>query len=564
MQDKFNQLKENVSAMPFNKKALLGGALAVSIAATGFTFHQLSQPSYVTMMTDLDPVSMQSIIPLLEAEGIPFTVAPNNTTLLVDRDSMQLATTVLAKNGLPAKPTAGYDHLNNSSSPYITKSTEEQISRQILEENLEASILQIEAVDAAEVRLAVAKNSQFLRDVEPATASVVLTLKRGMSLNRAQITGIVKMIAFSIPNLPEENVIILDSTGRALSKGSDAVMGNGGTAAELKESIEQQLRQKIIEVVAPIVGLDDVRVNVEADINFDKVENTKEEPVETTVILSQQIEKSYDPELAGGGGVVGAVVNQPPEHTSFDEQPKNKTADSKDDGVSHIKETTNFSVGKSITHTVQSIGKIQKVNVAILFDQNELTPEEITALTETITSLAQSSIGFDQARGDTIDVRAMDFVEPELPVVEPTPIYETKIAKDAMEAGKWIGGLLLVWLLFWRPLVKALGKGERREEEADKLLEEAALTPNADETSLSNQLSTEATEAEFELEVAKAIQILNEKPIESQNVFQGWMANLSLEDLMNLEEEEKDEEEDRLEDAVNDDENQENVNDKQQ
>ncbi|MCY9860979.1 flagellar basal-body MS-ring/collar protein FliF [Vibrio coralliirubri] len=550
--------------MPFNKKVLLGGALAVSIAATGFTFNQLSQPSYVTMMTDLDPVSMQSIIPLLEAEGIPFTVAPNNSTLLVDRDSVQIATNVLAKNGLPAKPMAGYDHLNNSNSPYITKSTEEQISRQVLEENLAASILQIEAVDAAVVRLAVAKNSQFLRDVEPTTASVVLTLKRGMSLNRAQITGIVKMIAFSVPNLPEENVIILDSTGRALSKGNDAVMGNGNTASELKETIEYQLRQKIVEVVAPIVGLDDVRVNVEADINFDKVENTKEEPVETTVILSQQIEKSFDPELAGGGGVVGAVVNQPPEHTSFDEKPKNQTADTSEDGVSHIKETTNFSVGKSITHTVQSVGKIQKVNVAILFDQKELTAAEITALTDTITSLAQSSIGFDQARGDTIDVRAMNFVDAEVAVVEPTPIYETKIAKDAIEAGKWMGALLLVWLLFWRPLVKALGKGSRRDEETDEMVADSAISTDADDMTVSSTLSTEATEAEFELEVAKAIEIMKEKPVESQNVLRGWVANLSLEDLMNLEEEEQGEDEESEKVAENEGDNKENENDKQQ
>lgn len=542
MQNKLTQLKDNVSALPFNKKALLGGALAVSVAVSGFTIHQLSQPSYVTMMTNLDQTNLQTIIPILEAEGIPFTVAPNNSTLLVDRDAVQKATNVLAKNGLPSKPISGYDHLSNSSSPYMTKSTEEQISRQILEENLESSILQLDNVEKAQVRLAVAKNSQFLRDVSPSSASVVLTIKRGKSLNRAQINGIVKMISFSIPNLPEENVIILDHTGRALSKGSDSALGNIGTSSEHKAQIEEQLRQKIVEVVAPIVGLDQVRVNVEANVNFDKVENTKEEPVTSSVILSQQTEKSYDKDLAGGGGVVGAVANQPPDHASFEESPDSgSTNSSQDQGVSHIKETTNYSVGKSITHTIKSAGEIQKINVAILFDSRNFTEEELPKVIESITSLTQSSIGFNPDRGDNLDVRAMTFTEPEVVPAEPLPFYETKIGKDAIEAGKMIGAILLLWLLFWRPLVNRILPSTKDEESSNDT--EAANTTTTDEElnseiGLVEQISTEATEAEFNNETTKSIELMKTKPTESQNVLQSWLADISLEDLLNSEKDE--------------------------
>lgn len=536
MQNKLTQLKDNVSALPFNKKALLGGALAVSMAVSGFTIHQISQPSYVTMMTNLDQANLQTIIPILEAEGIPFTVGANNATLLVDRDSIQKATNVLAKNGLPSKPVSGYGHLNNSSSPYMTKSTEEQISRQILEENLESSILQLDNVEKAQVRLAVAKNSQFLRDVEPSSASVVLTIKRGKSLNRAQINGIVKMISFSIPNLPEENVIILDHTGRALSKGSDSILGNTGTSSEHKSLIEEQLRQKIIEVVAPIVGLDQVRVNVEASVNFDKVENTKEEPVTSSVILSQQTEKSYDKDLAGGGGVVGAVSNQPPEHASFEESPNGDPAGkAQDSGVSHIKETTNYSVGKSITHTVKSAGEIQKVNVAILFDSRKFSEEELPKIIESISSLTQSSIGFDPDRGDNLDVRAMIFSEPEIETVEPLPFYETKIGKDAIDAGKLIGALLLLWLLFWRPLVNRILPSPKEEDSNSGSEQPSHLTTDEGFESyreLDRNISTEATEAEFNNETTKSIELMKTKPTEAQNVLQSWLAEISLEDLL--------------------------------
>nr|WP_284694921.1 flagellar basal-body MS-ring/collar protein FliF [Photobacterium galatheae] len=523
-----------------NKKVLLGGALAVGIAVSGYTFHQLSQPSYVTMMTNLDQTSLQTIIPVLEAEGIPFTVAPNNATLLVDRDALQKATNILAKHGLPSKPATGYDHLSNSNSPYMTKSTEEQISRQILEENLESSILQLDSVHKAQVRLAVAKNSQFLRDVEPSSASVVLTLKRGQSLNRSQINGIVKMIAYSVPNLPEENVIILDHTGRSLSKGNDASLGNGGTASEHKLLIEEQLRQKVVEVVAPIVGLEQVRVNVEAKVNFDKVENTKEEPVPSSVILSQQSEKSYDPELAGGEGVVGAVANQPPQHASFADKPDSMANQQQSSGIRHLKETTNYSVGKSITHTIQSSGRVEKVNVAILFDRTQFSEEALPKIMETITSLAQSSIGFDADRGDSIDVRAMVFSEPEVIEAEPVPFYETQIAKDAMAAGKWIGAILLLWLLFWRPLMQRILPGSSAKEENPDQVPDLTADDNHVQNqalSLSEQLSTEATEAEFSREMTKAIELMKTKPTEAQNVLQSWLLEISLENLLGSEEE---------------------------
>ena len=533
MQEKINTLKKNIVALPFNKKVILGGALAISLAATSFTVHQLNQPNYIIMMNNLDATSLQTIIPVFEAEGIPFSIAPNNSTLLVDRDSVQKATTILAKNGLPAQPTSGYDHLKNSNSPYITKSTEEQVSRQILEENLESSIMQLELIEKAEVRLAVSKNSQFLRDVEPATASIVLTLKKGTSLNRSQISGIVKMVAYSVPNLPEENVIIIDNTGRSLSKGVDGGFGGNGTLNETKLLIEEQLKQKVIEVIAPLVGLDSVRVNIEAVVNFDKIENTKEEPVTSSVILSQQTEKSFDPDLASAGGAVGSVANQPPKHASFDESPKENKQSDKDAGISHIKETTNYSVGKSITHTIKSTGNIQRVNIAILFDATKFTPQELPAITETIKLLTQSSIGFDESRGDLIEVRTATFEKPEVITEKIIPMYETKIAKDAIAAGKWIGAIFLLWLMFWRPLLNKLSVRN----ESTQTTEDAKSKQDSKGELNFNQFNeediTESTEVEFSNEIDKAIKILNSKSIESQNVFQSWLADLSINDLLN-------------------------------
>jgi flagellar basal-body M-ring protein/flagellar hook-basal body protein fliF len=543
VQEKLNLIKENISAMSFNQKALSGVALAVSLAVSGFAVTKLNEPSYVTMMTELDQPSLQAIIPVLEAEQIPFMVSPNKKTLLVDQASLQQASVVLAKNGLPSKPVSGYDHLNNSSSPYVTKTTEEQVSRQILEENLVSSILKIEVVEDAQVRLALAKNSQFLRDVDPASASVVLTLKRGMSLNRGQVDGIVKLISFSVPNLPPENVIVLDHTGRALSKGGESSIGSGSAIADHKLLTEQQLKQKVIEVVAPVVGLDNLRVNVEAELNFDKVEQTTEAPVTDSVILSQQVEKSYDPELAGGGGVVGAVSNQPPSHSSFKESPDSSKSSQKDAGVSHVKETTNYSVGKSITHTIKTVGEVKNVHVAILFDSSKFAEDELQAIKSTIESLTQSSIGFDQARGDVINIESMVFATPETPEVKEPAFYETKIFADGLEAGKWLGGLFLLWLMFWRPLLNRLGATAKPEKEEEETLATSDVVegelPTTDQLTEQAPSLTEITEQMFNAELEQTKQLLSEKADASMNVVQSWLKDQSFDEFFQEQTEEE-------------------------
>lgn len=559
MREKLTQIQENIHAMSFNQKALSGVALAVSLAVSGFAIHKLNEPSYVTLMTELDQASLQSIIPILEAESISFMVSPNNTTLLVDQSSMQKASVVLAKNGLPSKPTFGYEHLKSSSSPYVTKTTEEQVSRQILEENLVHSILQLDAVANAQVRLALAKNSQFLRDVAPASASVVLTIKKGKVLNRAQVDGISKLISYSVPNLPIENVIILDSTGRALSKDGELMMGSGSAIADHKFFTEEKLKQKLVGVIAPVVGLENLRVNVEAKLNFDKIESTTEAPLAASVVLSKQVEKSYDPELAGGGGVVGAVSNQPPTHAEFKEAPESSESVASESGVNHIKETTNFSVGKSITHTVKSVGEIQSLNVAILFNRSKFENDKLDEITSTIKKLSISSIGLDQERGDIISIEALAFATPEIAEKVDLKFYETRYFKDGMEVLKWFGGIFMLWLLFWNPLLKRISTTPKSEESSsDEQAGTLDYSNHSGESVVSNEQSqAEVTEQLYVDTISVSTELIENQPDAAKSVVMSWLDDQRFDELFQdhaVEEEESSEsDENSVEEGKNND-----------
>ncbi len=510
---------------------MLGAAIATAIAISTFAISQLTKPTYVGLIHNLEPSNLQEILPLLDSENISYIVGPNKSSILVDRNSLNQANNLLAKNGLPAKSSSGYDHLNKNNSPYLTKTTEEQISRRVLEENLEKSILEIQSISKARVRLALGKNSQFLRDAEPSSASIVLTLHRGAYLNREQINGITRLVSYSVPNLPEENVVILDHTGRALATGGDSVMGSGSTASEYKFDVERALQLKVLELVGPIVGPENLRVNVEALIDFNKVENTTEEPITKNVVLSQQLEKSFDPELSGGGGVVGAVSNQPPNHAKFEESMNTDKQSETEAGISHIKETTNYSIGKSITHTVHAVGSIIRQDVAVLIDPSSIKEEELDLVKEQIRSLTLASIGFDEDRGDTFKIEAVAFVTPDIPEKTEPTFIETPLGKDLIEIAKILGGVLIAWLLFWRPLVKTLGK-ETEIPEPTVLTDDVATALSKEIDSSGHADDAEDTEADFNVEMTKAIELMSTKPTETQNVLQSWLAEISLNDLL--------------------------------
>ena len=534
MLTKLEPIKKKWDGFSLNKKALLSASVISSLAVSAISVHKFNEPDYISEMSHLDRASMQKIIPALEAAKIDFKISPDNSTLFVDKSQEDEASIILAKDGLPLTPTSGYSHLTNTKTPYLTRSAEQQLERQVLEENVEIAIKRIKSIQDADVSLALSENSAFLQDVKPSTASVVLTVKNGQILSQAQIQGITNIVANAVPNLDSKNVAIIDQTGRILSISDDA---NGDMPTQLthKMELESIISQKITQVVAPIVGLKNLRVNVNADINYDNTEMTSDAPLQENVILSKQSDTNYDKSLANAQGVAGSLSNQPPKHASFDKKIKPQADDDSGKGISHKNVTTNYVVGKTITHTKKASGSIAKLSIAVLIDSAAINPKDKATILATIKPIVEASVGFDAKRGDTISIDTSMFMNNAKPVKPSQSAYKqllsdiTNPSVDTLKSAlkTVLEGLLLLtlYLMFFRPIIKTLNGKDVEIASGDK--NEGELANG--ESSIPPALTPE--------EIAKihhqnlkntALNHLQNDPDAAKDVFTSWIKDIDL------------------------------------
>ncbi|UKA04617.1 flagellar basal-body MS-ring/collar protein FliF [Photobacterium damselae] len=542
MLTKLEPIKKKWNELSLNKKALLTAAIASSIAVSAFSVYKFNQPDYVSVMSHLDRVSMQKIIPALESAKIEFKISPDNTTLFVDKSQEDAASIILAKDGLPLAPTSGYSHLENGKTPYLTRSAEQQLERQVLEENVEIAIKKIKSIQDVDVSLALSENSAFLQDVKPSTASVVLTIKSGHSLTQAQIQGISNIVANAVPNLEPKNVAIIDQTGRILSVANDE---NGDIPTQLshKIEIERIIAQKITQVVAPIVGLDNFRVNVSADINYDHTELTSDEPNANHVVLSKQSDTNYDKTMGGAQGVAGALSNEPPKHATFNKKIKPQSDEENGKGVSHKNVTTNYIVGKTITHTKKASGDIEKLSIAVLIDSSSIKPKDKAAFLKTIKPIIEASVGYDQKRGDTISIDTTQFqIKAEKKQPEESAYSQlldefknpsTSTLEKCLDYFLNLCLFLALYFMFFKPILKAL----RQEDEptGSESSETSSSATDSNDQLAANLSPDDIAKMHHENLKKTALNHLQNHPDAAKDVFNSWVKDIDLKSKNDIE-----------------------------
>ncbi|CAH7369177.1 Flagellar M-ring protein [Vibrio chagasii] len=475
MNTRIDSLKATWSELDFNKKALTLLATGTLLTAVSVSAWHLSQPEYTIFMQGVEQRDMREVVATLDANKVNYKIG--GSSILVDSRHQDIASAALARDGLPNNSHDGYAHLSNNSNVYTSQVKENLFKNQILEEELSKLINVIDGVQDSKVKLALSKESQFLRDSQAASASVVLTLQNGAVMSKKQVYGIINIVSSGIPNLPPEGVVVLDQTGRMLSQlGEDYF---GGSHIELRQTYERELRNKIVEIVAPLVGLDSLRVNVTSAFNFDKVENTTEEPLERSVILSEQTETTYDQSLSGGSGVPGALSNQPPEHADFSDTPAAPNNAPDNSAIGHERAVRNYNVGRSITHTKSATGRLESTSVAILFDQGDFEEEDILLLEGRIEAIIHASMGFNE-ENDQVLVQGIPFIESnvESDVTSEPAVWESEIVKELITTSKWIFGGILFYLFFFLKLLNRIAPiNERKDDElSDDMLAASELS----------------------------------------------------------------------------------------
>ncbi|MEI7537356.1 MAG: flagellar basal-body MS-ring/collar protein FliF [Comamonadaceae bacterium] len=487
-----DQLRVN-SRLPL----MLGVSAAVAAMAALWLWSRA--PDYGVLYSNLSDRDGGAIIASLQQMNIPYKFSEGGGALLVASNKVPEARLRLAAQGLPKGGNVGFELMDNQK--FGTSQFAEQINYQrALEGELARSINSISAVSSARVHLALPKASLFVRDQKKPSASVVLSLHPGRTIDDGQISALVHLISSSVPELSAKSITVVDQNGNLLSAANAEARGLDTSQLKYAKEIEQGYIRRIEAILQPIVGNNNVHAQVSADIDFSIVENTDEkyrpnsEPG-SAAIRSQQVSESGQQGSSVVGGVPGALSNQPPGTAlapvapASQVKPAPQAALASKTGapaasaspvaasavasaatpVNARKEgTTNFELDHSIRHVQQGAGAIKRLSVAVLVNyrvtQGAQGKRETQALTpaelEQIKNLVKETMGFSAERGDSVNVVNSPFAtEPTVETPEVPWWRQSENIDMAKVAGTNLAlGLLALYLLLGvlRPLLRKL------------------------------------------------------------------------------------------------------------
>ncbi len=466
-------MQSNVSRQPVMKQIGFLLAIAASIALGGYVLMWSMTPNYQVLFSGMQAKESSEVIAVLQQSNIDYKLDITTGAVLVPSSKLQGLRLKLAAAGLPRSSSSqGMDMLNGDQGFGTSQFVERARYQRAMEQELARSISEIYNVSSARVHLAVPKQSVFVRERRNPSASVVVNLYAGRQLESGQVAAITHMVASSIPNLSNKDVTIVDHKGNLLTRGgANEALELSDTQLQYTQKIEQRYIQRIEDILSPIVGLDGIRAQVVAEVDFTVSEQTNESyNPDMSVLRSEQIQEDNRVGVAGALGVPGALSNQPPgggvaPEVATGENGQAITGGSP--GSSSKQSTRNFELDRTISHTRRAPGSIRKLSVAVLVDEHRTIGAdgnvESTPLTESemtrINTLVMDAIGFSKARGDSLNIVNAAFkvpvaVEalPEIPLMEQAWIWD--VAKQAL------GGLLVLFLVFGviRPAFRDLNK----------------------------------------------------------------------------------------------------------
>lgn len=458
----------------------LGAGVAMLVALIAAAVMWGRTPDFKVLYSNLSDKDGGAILAQLSQMNIPYKHADGGGAIMVPSDQVHEARLKLASQGLPKGSTVGFELLENQR--FGATQFQEQVNFQRgLEGELAKSIQSLSSVQNARVHLALPKQSAFLREQQKPSASVILNLYPGRTLDRAQVAGIVHLVSSSVPDLPMKNVTALDQNGTLLSSTGDINSAGGLDPDKLNylQQLEQSYIRRVIDLLEPIVGRNNVRAQVAADVDFAVIEQTAEtfKPnVGEASVRSSAMNESSN----GGGnnaqGVPGALSNQPPANPTAPLQgasaaPGQAAAPKNDAGAGPGKreQTTNYEVDKTIRVEKRPVGSVKRLSVAVVVNNSKSTDADgkvtMTPLSEAdlakITSLVREAVGFSQPRGDSLNVVNVPFNVDEKIAETEVPLWKQpeniSLAKEIGKGLVLVIGLLVLVFGMIRPALRSIG-----------------------------------------------------------------------------------------------------------
>lgn len=461
----------------FRQAGLIGGIVAAVALGVG-VFFWAQQPSYQTLYSGLSDQDRAQVVESLRESGASVRLNNDTGAVEVPRGDIHEARLHLASEGLPEGEGTGFEMLDEDQRFGTSQFMESARYQRALETELARSVRSLSAVRNARVHLAIPEDSVFIRETTQPTASVALELHGGRRLSESQVQAIVHMIASSVPEMTDGNVSVVDQNGNLLTQDESRDEGMSGNQFEVRERLEREYQRRIEELLTPMVGSGRVKAQVNADVDFSREETTEElfDP-DSTVIRSEQTSEERGSGSDMALGIPGALTNQPPGGGEIGE-------DGDDGGfmgpgldITNTA-TRNYEVGRILRHLQRPEGAVDRLTVAVLVDQpmvegeeeGEMVQEAMTGeQIERITALVQDAVGFDEDRGDRVNV--VDAVFEEVATDDAVPDVPLLEQPWMQELLRWlIAGVVALALIMFvvRPLVQALiGGAKASDEDAD-------------------------------------------------------------------------------------------------
>ena len=462
------------------------------------------QPDWKVLFSNLSEKDGGAIVTLLEQQNVPHRMSDNGS-ILVAANRVHEIRLKMASQGLPRGGMVGFELMENQKFG-ISQFAEQVNYQRGLEGELARTIMSIGAVQSARVHLAIPKPSVFVRDEQKPTASVMLNLYPGRTLDGGQVAGITHLVSSSVPQLPMANVTVIDQNGALLSQLKSKLTEAGLDPVQNKyiREVEDSIIKRIEEILKPVLGAENYKVQVAADIDFSQTEQTAESyrpnnTPETSSIRSQQKNETASVNQAVGG-VPGALTNQPPvPATAPLTQPATGPAPAQPGkpvppqgqmdaaGVTaplnaagqpintSKNSTINYEVDKTVRYTKQAMGAIRRLSTAVVVNHRKDVGKDGKPTTKAIpesemkqiNELVREAMGFSKERGDTLSIANAPFTASE-PEDRSLPIWKDpeniSYAKDIFKY-LIIGGILaLLYLKVIQPSLKTMFPPPKEEE----------------------------------------------------------------------------------------------------
>lgn len=462
MADTDTQTTNRFAQLTFQQKISLGVGVAALIALFAGMWLWEQTPDYRVLYSNLSDRDGGAIVDSLQQLNIPYKFAEGGGALMVPSNQVHEARLKLASQGLPKGGSVGFELMDNQRFG-ITQFAEQVNFQRALEGELARSVQTIGSVASARVHLAIPKPSVFVKDQQQPSASVILSLHNGRLLDSAQVSAIIHLISSSVPQMSAKNVTVVDQNGTLLSANHEGAM-DGLDASQLKyvQKIEQNYMKRIEDILSPMLGDRNVRAQVTADIDFSRTEQTAESykpnqnPADSTV-RSQQTNETLNGSGLSASGIPGALTNQPPVSATAPIVANNSTpanAAANNGNISNLQKesTINYEVDRTIRHTQLPVGMIKRISVAVLVNgARKITDAKgkvidkpfSDAEKEQINNLVRDAMGYDQNRGDSVNVQIASFNQ-DKESIEELPLWKQP---DIIELAKVLVKYLLIGLI---------------------------------------------------------------------------------------------------------------------